>query len=54
LVKQARIEKNLYTENSSKHLNKAPPLALQRALHVKDFETPLDKKMMFHNNPASI
>jgi hypothetical protein len=28
-------------------------LALQRALHVKDFETPSDKKLMFRNNPAS-
>jgi len=28
-------------------------LALQRALHVKDFETPRDKKLMFQNNPAS-
>ena len=28
-------------------------MALQRALHVKDFETPRDKKLMFQNNPAS-
>ena len=28
-------------------------MTLQRAMHVKDFETPLDKKLMFQNNPAS-
>jgi len=35
------LNQNLYAENSSHYESKALPLALQRALHVKPFETHL-------------